>query len=78
MPVQTHMPEVGKLNILILQALLSATLEIPPGGKNHDATNFLLLVMEFIVDGEYEESHPASVKATKEHLDQALVKDIAF
>ena len=31
--------------------------EKPPGGKNHDATNFLVAVMEFIADGEYEVSH---------------------
>ena len=31
--------------------------EKPPGGKNHDATNFLLNVMAFIADGEYEVSH---------------------
>ena len=75
-PVQSYMQEVGKLNTLILQALLRAALKIPPGGKNHDATNFLVAVMEFVADGEYEVSHPATVRAARGHFDQALVKDL--
>ena len=75
---QTCMQEVGKLNTLNLQGLLRAALNIPPSGKNHDAATFLLAVMEFISDGEYDVSHPATVKAAREHFDQALVKDLAF
>ena len=77
-PVQSYMQEVGKLNTLILQALLRAALKIPPGGKNHDATNFLVAVIEFVADGEYEVSHLATVRAARGHFDQAVVKDLSF
>ena len=63
------MQEVGKLNTLNLQALLRATLKIPPGGKNHNATNSLLSGMKFIADGEYDVSHLATVKTSREHFD---------
>ena len=75
-PVQTD--KVVKLNIVNLQALLRAALKIPPSGKNHDATNFLVAVTEFIADGGCDVSHPATVKVAREHFDYALVKNLAF
>ena len=76
--VPTYMQEVGKPNTLNLQALQRATPKVPPGGKNHDASNFVLAVMEFIAVGEYEVSRLATVTGARDRFDQVLVKDLAF
>ena len=55
-PVQTYRDEVCKLDTLTLQALLRIAIRILSKGKNDDTTYFLFAAMDFIGEGEYEDT----------------------